>query len=656
MTKKFSKAPPPPKKEKFIEKTIRGILRVHPRGFGFVTPDDATPETEDIFIPKHLTDNAVDGDHVEVELNPNYNREKGPDGKILAILKRGRTHLAGTVRDIDNRGIIHVHVPLLGTGKGVIVHTTDKRTLKRGDRIIMKVDEWGDERSPTFCLMTHYIGHISDPSCDIPAAVEEYGLRNTFTKEVIKQAKGYGTKVLPKDLKGRKDLSKLFTFTIDPETARDFDDALSLSKDQKGIYHLAVHIADVAHYVTNDSPLDKEAKKRCNSTYFPGFCLPMLPEELSNNLCSLKPNVIRLTASVLMDFDSTGKLLRHQIVRSFIKSNRRFTYEEAKKLIDSKKKDKHTHALKLMVELCLLLKQKRSERGSIDFSLPDLVIDVDKSGQPLGIKKVEYDISHQLVEEYMLKANEMVATHLSNEKKPVLYRIHEEPSEENMQDFFSLARSLGFFLQNKPGIMEIQALFEQAKKTPFSQQLSVAFIKSMKLAHYSPENIGHFGLALEYYCHFTSPIRRYTDLVTQRILFDEQPEEIDLNKVALECSEGERVSFRAETSVKLLKKLRLLQRYLNEDSQRSYTAIISRVKPFGLFFEITELLLEGFLHISELENDYFLYDDKRHVLFGKSSGKRHFVGEPIQVRVSKIDLVMQETQWELVSSSPRRKR
>ncbi|MBI3237037.1 MAG: RNB domain-containing ribonuclease, partial [Chlamydiales bacterium] len=284
-----------------------------------------------------------------------------------------------------------------------------------------------------------------------------------------------------------------------------------------------VHIADVAHYVKPGSALDQEAIIRCNSTYFPGTCIPMLPEQLSNELCSLKPEVVRLTVSVLMDFDKEGTLIGHEVVRSCIYSAKRFTYFEAKDVLDKKVKSPYAKSLELMVELCQLLKKKRHERGSIDFALPETVILIDEKGEPTGVKKIEYDITHQLVEEFMLKANEMVAKELNLRKRPVLYRVHEEPSEENFTDFYQFARSLGFTLPAKPTPIDIQEMFDEAKKSPHSHQLSVAFIRSMRLAQYSPNNIGHFGLALEHYSHFTSPIRRYSDLVTQRLLFNEEP-------------------------------------------------------------------------------------------------------------------------------------
>ncbi len=279
------------------------------------------------------------------------------------------------------------------------------------------------------------------------------------------------------------------------------------------------------------------------------------------------------------------------------------------------------------------------------FPLPELVVMINDKGEPEGLKKIEYDITHQLVEEFMLKANEVVALELNKRGKRLIYRIHEEPQEENFQDFLQFARTLGFQVPVKATSNDLQALFEEAKKTPYFQQLSVGFIRSMRLAQYSPENVGHFGLALEHYCHFTSPIRRYSDLIIERLLFDEEPEDMNIDQIAQHCSDQERVSFRAEMSVKTLKKLRLLDKYFKEDPYREYNAVVTKIKPFGLFFELQDLMLEGFLHISELENDYFIFDERRNVLFGRSSGKIHKLGEPIKVRLSRVDLIQLESGW-----------
>jgi ribonuclease R len=627
------------------EEVVSGILHMHPKGFGFVTPDNGVDYPQDIFIPKHLTDNAVDKDHVEVLVNTQAVSDKGPEGKIVNVIKRTRKHLAGTIKYVAANGDIMAYVPLLGASKPVIVLTSKDDQLKIGDRVILDVKEWGTEKEATTCQFSHLLGNIEDPSCDVAAAIEEFDIRSCFPKAAIEQAKKYGKKVSAIEMKKRLNLSKEECFTIDPDTAKDFDDALTLTKDRKSNYKLGVHIADVAHYVTAESPLDKEAIQRCNSTYFPGTCVPMLPEELSNELCSLKPNVIRLTVSVLMDFDKEGTLVKHEVVRSYIKSQKRFTYFEAKDLLEGKKKSPHTKTLKLMVELCQLLKKKRYERGSIDFSLPELVIMINDKGEPEGLKKIEYDITHQLVEEFMLKANEVVAIELNKREKQLIFRVHEEPQEENFEDFLQFARSLGFKVSSKPTHKDLQTLFEEAKKTPYFQQLSVGFIRSMRLAQYSPDNIGHFGLALEHYCHFTSPIRRYSDLIIERLLFDEEIKEMNIDQIALRCSDQERVSFRAEMSVKTLKKLRLLQKYFQEDPHREYKAVVTKIRPFGLYFELQDLMLEGFLHISELDNDYFIYDEKRNVLFGRSTAKTYKLGVPITVRLGHVDLISLESNW-----------
>jgi len=379
----------------------------------------------------------------------------------------------------------------------------------------------------------------------------------------------------------------------------------------------------------------------------------MLPEELSNNLCSLKEGVIRLTATVMMQFDKQGDLIASDIFRSFIKSRKRLTYGEAKKILDNKLKSPHGKAIKLMSELCLLLKKKRYERGSIDFALPELIILIDEKGYPTGVKIEEYDITHQLVEEFMLKANEIVATHFSTKNLPSMFRIHESPAEENLEDFYALARTLGFSLPNKPSAQDIQNLFTKAKETPFAPQLSVAFIRSMKLAIYSHENVGHYGLALENYCHFTSPIRRYSDLIIHRLLFDEKVP-TNLEQISKECSEKERLSFKAEKSVITLKKLRLLKKYQDEDPKRIYSGAITKVKPFGFFFEVAPLQIEGFIHVSDLKHDYFEYNSKKQILCGQRTNRIITAGDPVDLFLDDIDLIQMEAKWALIQKKKKK--
>ncbi len=635
---------------------VTGTIKVHPRGFGFVKPLDASLDFAEVFIPKHVTLNAVDGDTVDVQIGPGPHSPKGPEGRVVAIVKRGRTHLAGIVTCKSREDSYVVYAPMLGAANSVIVESGEQ-TLRIGDRIVMRVVSWGDKEEATRAKLANILGHIDDASCDVDAAIEEYELRKEFPAQVVKEAEALGQRVTAAEIQGRDDFRKTACFTIDPDTAKDFDDAVSLTKDRKGHYHLSVHIADVSHYVKPGSQIDLEAKKRCNSTYFPGRCIPMLPEELSNNLCSLKPNVNRLTISVIMHLDPDGQLVDYSIHRSVIKSAKRFTYKEAKAVLDGKVKSPYLNSLKLMIELCGHLKRQRYERGSVEFGLPELVVLVDEKGYPTGTDYVVYDITHQLIEEFMLKANELVAQHLTNQSKGVVYRVHDEPAEENMKDFSALANAFGFYLSPIPTAKEIQKLFDDAMKTPYGQYLATSYIRRMRLAEYSPTNIGHFGLNLTHYCHFTSPIRRYVDLVIHRALFQPTASPAELGNVADDCSEQERISAKAENNVVLLKKLRLLKEHFSKTPYREYEAIITRVKPFGIYFEIMEFMMEGFIHVSDLGTDFFDFDEARMVLKGSRYGAIFKAGNRITVILKEVELITLNTRWDLVldtSTEPQR--
>ncbi len=619
----YGKLPYMKKRNQRAEDRATGLIRVHSRGFGFVQNDPNSPFTQDIFIPKRATKGAVDGDHVEVSVKLHAISEKGPEGRVVKILERGRSHLAGTVRYVGKKNTVYAYAPLLGEDREVRV-LSKERKLELGDRILIKVINWGAKEREPLGEMTAYIGHISDPSCDVTAAIEEFALDHEFSSEAIEEAEGFDKKVLIE--KERRDFRSLRTLTIDPTTAKDFDDALSLTKDKRSHFHLGIHIADVSHFVRPGTALDLEARQRCNSTYFPGEVVPMLPHALSSDLCSLKPDVDRFAVSVICELDPEGSVCSYEIVRSVICSQKRFTYEEAKEVLDEKKKSPFLPDLQLMVELCHLLKKKRAERGSIEFALPDSSLVIDKEGVPLLVELVEYDITHQLVEEFMLKANETVATHLSNLGKPLTYRVHDEPDPETIREFAALASSLGFKISANPNSEELQTLFDEARESPYGEFLAVAFIKSMKLASYSTENVGHYGLGLEHYTHFTSPIRRYIDLVVHRLLFDELHGDENLEEVALKCSEKERLSSRAEGAVRLLKKLRLLSSFEEKDPGRSYRATVTVVRPFGFSFVVEDLLMDGFIEAREC---------------GLASG------EKIEVKLTSLDLITQSASWDL---------
>ena len=621
-------------KKKSVSKTATGTIRIHPRGFGFLIPENRKYFPEDIFIPRQCTQGAVDGDVVEVSVSPSMRSDKGPEGRVLKILQRGRSHLAGIITYTGRKNQIFAFAPLLGEKVSMRILPSSERELILGDRIMIHVLDWGGKRREPLGEMSRYIGHISDPSCDVAAAIEEFELNAQFSEETLEEAKSYGQHVSSQDFKDREDLRDLVCFTIDPDTAKDYDDALSLSEDPDGNYALGVHIADVSHYVKPGTSLDLEAKQRCNSVYFPGTVVPMLPHELSSHLCSLKPDVNRLAVSVLMTLDRQGNVLTYRMCRSVIRSHKRFTYLEAKEVLDGHKRSKFKKDLELMVTLCQALKKKRYERGSIEFALPDLTLHLDSKGNVTGINIIEYDITHQLVEEYMLLANEMVATHLNHQGKPLTYRIHEEPNPENLRDFASTAATLGFNIAADPSTEELQTLFDEARGSPFGEFLATAFIKSMKLASYSTQNVGHYGLGLEHYTHFTSPIRRYIDLIVHRALFDESKDVDELEEIANRCSERERLSAKAEGSVLQLKKMRYLvaKAQIGHDI---YEAVVVAIKPFGVLFDLKEILYEGFLPLSR-------------------TGLR--VGDKIQVQLTQVDLVTRQTLWTLLQISKKQRK
>jgi ribonuclease R len=604
----------------------------------------------DIFIPKHLTQNAIDGDLVEVALSEGPVSEKGPEGRIVAIITRARTHLAGTVWTIDDQ--IKIYAPLMGTSRRVVVRPPEDRHLCVGDRLILKVVDWGAPETETLCEMVHYLGNISDASTDVPAAIEEFELRKDFSEPQLREAAAFGTEVNDQDLGGRADYRQLETVTIDPDTAKDFDDALSIERLNGG-WRLYVHIADVSHYVREGSLLDQEARLRSNSTYFPGVCIPMLPHQLADNLCSLKPNVVRLTITVVMEFDGAGQMQGYGIYRSAIRSQQRFTYAEARAILNGADHP-HAQVVRDLAQLSLLLTAQRQQRGSITLAMTSCSVRIDERGNPLGLEFEEYDLSHQMVEEFMLKANELVALHLASQHKELSYRVHEEPSPEDIQAFVEEARSYGLELRDNPSAQDLQQALSEATKQPWGRQLTTRFIRSLKLAFYSPHNVGHFGLALQHYCHFTSPIRRYVDLVIHRLLF-EQPISLDqLKRLSEGASTQERVSSRAEMAVSTLKKLRLLQANEQANPGSSYRAVVTSVRPSGISFEVVDWMLDGSIHVSQLSTEYYTYDARRRLLRAPSGTFR--LGDPIEVMISSLDLITLEVRWHIMGQQPSQER
>ena len=605
-------------------------------GFGFVKSISKSFQHE-VFIPKSATQNAVEGDLVKV--NVLGKDAKGFEGEVAQIIERRLKYIGGTVVEVIQQKA-YVLAPLLGSEKEIEINLPKKEQLKPGDRILVELDPKQNKKQIK-ARFKQYIGHINDPLIDSDAAVTEFALREKFPMDVENEVKKLPDEINPADYSDREDLQNLTTFTIDPETAKDYDDAISLEKTPQGHFELGVHIADVSYFVTEGSALDQEAYQRCNSTYFPDRCVSMLPKALADNLCSLKSDVPRLAVSTLMVLDKKGKLLSYRITRSIIKSRQRFSYEQVLDILQKKAKHSLYKKLKELERVALLLKGQRRERGCVDLALADSKMLLDKKGIPKCIEKVEYDITHQMIEEFMLKNNEVIAKHLYDKGVPIPYRIHEEPKSDNINSFIQTAETLGGKLPPQPTQKDLQALFDSVRGTEIEQHLSVHFIKCMKLAFYSPENAGHYGLQLDFYSHFTSPIRRYVDLVIHRQLFDPNPK-VSVAEIADRCSNQERLSAKAEKSVRELK----MMRYFKQNaSSKTYQAIITQIKHFGIFFEIPELLYEGFIHVSGLGRDYYIFDEAKST-FKARGGKSTFqVGKNIKVRLKSLSLIQRELEW-----------
>ncbi len=618
---------------------LQGKISIHTKGFGFLSADCGH---EDIFIPASKINGAFDGDVVVV--SSLKKSAKGWEGIVESIKQQNRKRIVGTVVDHYPNGDAMIFSASAGEERPLCLKKSPKTKFEIGDRVSLNIKSQGTDNSLT-CTLHKFLGNINDALIDSDVAIEEYNLHEKFPAAVIAEAEKFKEGcVLTKD---RVDYRDLECLTIDPTTARDYDDALSITKDKNGCYQLGVHIADVSHFVKENSKLDLEAQSRGNSTYFIDKVVPMLPENLSNGLCSLKEGVDRYTATVMMEFDTKGILKSHEICKSIIRSRKRFTYEEAKQVLDKKIKSPHLNTLKLLVELCSHLKRQKKERGCVELNLPEIRLVLDENGIPYTETWIEYDITHQLVEEYMLKANEIVASELLKRGGKGLFRIHENPDPETLNEFFTLARLFGYVIPPNATSEDIGKIFEDAKDSVNIDQLSIRYIRSMKLAVYSKDNIGHYGLNLENYTHFTSPIRRYSDLVVHRFLFDKDynPNE---KAIAELCSETERRSFRAEMSVARLKKLRYLDRLTEDDPDFTFEATITNIKPQGIFFDLNFIGFEGNIHVSQLGDEYFYFNEKDRSFKGSTTNERYQIGTKLVVSLESIDLVFGECTWNLI--------
>ena len=646
-------------KEDYLEGTqAEGIFIGHPKGFGFV---EIEGQDEDIFIPESDTGTAMHQDKVRIIIRDGQKEGKRKEGVVVKVLERGMPEIVGTYQLNRDFGFVISDNPKFS--KDIFIPRKEAAGIKNGDKVIAVITDYGSKNKNPEGKIKENLGNIRTPGTDILAIVKSFGIPNEFPEKVMKQAQRVPDHVLDADRDGRLDLRYLQTVTIDGEDAKDLDDAISLTKEGD-IYHLGVHIADVSNYVQYNSALDKEALKRGTSVYLADRVVPMLPERLSNGICSLNQGEDRLALSCLMDINEKGKVVSHQIAETVINVDERMCYTDVKNILedtDEEAKKRYEALIPMffmMKELSGILRNSRHHRGSIDFDFPESKIILNAAGKAIDVKPYEANVATRIIEDFMLMANETVAQEYCTEEIPFVYRTHDNPDPEKVESLLTLLHNQGVKIQKaKEEITpkEIQQIIESIEGLPNEAMISRLVLRSMKQAKYTTECSGHFGLAAKYYCHFTSPIRRYPDLQIHRIIKDnlrgrlmregrtEHYAEI-LDEVARQSSVCERRADEAERESDKLKKAEYMSYHLGEE----FEGIISGVTGWGLYVELPNTV-EGLVHVNTLRDDYYVFDQESYELCGEMTKKVYKLGDKVRVRVADADKMLKTVDFELVS-------
>ncbi|MBU3112086.1 ribonuclease R [Clostridium lacusfryxellense] len=635
---------------------ILGKYQGHQRGFGFVI---AEVERPDVFIPADNVNGAMNGDKVLARILKEENGGKKCEGEIAKVIERSNKTIIGTYQDSSNFGFVVADDKRIA--QDIFIPKADRMKAKTGQIVIAEITQWPEQRRNPEGRIIEILGNIGDAGIDILTIIKKHKLPEEFPPNVEAYADNINEEIPKEEYARRKDLRDLTMVTIDGEDAKDLDDAVSVQVLENGNYRLGVHIADVSHYVKDKNPLDKEALKRATSVYLIDRVIPMLPKKLSNGVCSLNPKVDRLALTCFMEIDKNGKSVDHEIVESIIKTNERMTYTDVTKILRDKdpeiiKKYEYLHEdFKNMEKLCGILNKKRMDRGAIDFDFDECKIILNELGKPIDIVPYERGIANRVVEEFMLTANETVAEHFFWLNVPFVYRIHEDPDEEKLTRFSEFAYNFGYAMKwgNEIHPRMLQEVIAKVKGKKEEMVLSTLLLRSMMKAKYSPECVGHFGLASKYYCHFTSPIRRYPDLMIHRIikevinggLSEARNERLtkEVEIASKQSSDMERVAMEAERDVDDLKKAE----YMSDRIGEEYDGIISSVTNFGLFIELPNTI-EGLVHMTSLDDDYYVFDERHLTLVGERTKKTYRLGEEVRIIVSKVDLATHEVYFDFV--------
>lgn len=640
--------------------SIAGIFSGHPKGFGFVAVEG---QEQDIFIPEEKTGGALHGDTVLISVESKPGNGKRAEGSVIRVLEHANEQVIGFYQKNKNFGFVIPDNQKIA--KDIFIPQGKDMGAVTGHKVVVKVTDFGGPEHKPEGAVTEIIGHVNDPGTDILSIVRAYGLPEEFPDSVMKQVEKVPDQIDGKDMQGRLDLRSLLTVTIDGEDAKDLDDAITISK-KDGIYTLGVHIADVTNYVTENSPLDEEALRRGTSVYLVDRVIPMLPHKLSNGICSLNQGEDRLALSCIMEIDEEGNVSGHRIAETVINVDRRMTYTAVNAIVTNHDKEvmREYEALvpmfEQMKELADILREKRKKRGSIDFDFPETKVILDERGKPLEIKPYERNAATKIIEDFMLMANETVAEDYFWQELPFLYRTHNNPDPEKMKSLAILINNFGYSIRFHNGEVypkEVQKLLANAVDTPEEALISRLALRSMKQARYTVENTGHFGLAAKYYTHFTSPIRRYPDLQIHRIIKENlraglSEKRIDhydklLQQVAVQSSALERRADEAERETIKLKKCEYMSKHIGEE----FDGVISGVTNWGLYVELPNTV-EGLIHVNQLQDDYYRFDEEHYELVGEMTGKVFKLGQPIRVIVAGTDKLLRTIDFICAGDEP----
>jgi len=633
---------------------VPGRIRINRQGKGFLLPDDAA--LKEIIIPENATSTALHEDRVLVrrDVRPQGARAQPPDentGKVIRVLARRRTQIVGTLR--RSRQFLYVipddpRVPH-------DIYVPEPRDVGRpahvGDKVVVELREWESRHTSPEGEIIEVLGAPDAEGVDMLSVLRQYDLPLHFPKPALQEARSFGAEVRPHELAGREDCRNHRVITIDPDDAKDFDDAICLQRVSRDQWKLWVHIADVSHYVKPGSPLDLEARKRGNSTYLVDRVIPMLPEALSNELCSLKPHADRLTKCVEFLLSNDGRVLARRFYSAVIHSQRRFAYPEVLAILQREPSGPIEQMLHHANDLAQRIRRLRFKAGSLNLDFPEMKIRLEERGRVARIEKVENDISHQLIEEFMLLANEAVATRLLALNRPAIFRVHEPPDERRLQEFREEVLSHNLPCGNLSRRAEVQKLLEKLDTLPVGPALKIGFLKSLMRARYAVEPLGHYGLAKAKYTHFTSPIRRYADLVVHRVLFGhDKALRQELRETADHISDTERNSADAERDSKDVKLFAFLNAQLASGQPQRYPALVIDVRNFGFFVDVPGLAMSGLVPVSSLADDFFVFEPTRNHLVGRRTRRVIRLGDRVEVQVAKVDNFKKQVDFRLVPS------